>query len=220
MKKFNMMCSVAAVITTALFLITLTQNITIRSSEMYAFYFNDSQAVSYLYTDLTATEVADGIADFMGAWKPQEFQIYEDTGYDLQGLFEEDESYNMMRVKQGVDISAALCLVSLILTVAIYWNLLRCGEKKKLRYGFRVSFVTAFAASVAEVILLRTDGGIAWLGELLRMKTLPEDSALMTILGPEFLSMAAVFLAIIAAVVLGVCAYINYRLTKPERIFY
>lgn len=220
MKKFNMVCSVVAVITTALFLITLTQNITIRSSEMYAFYFNDSQAVSYLYTDLTATEVADGIADFMGAWKPQEFQIYEDTGYDLQGLFEEDESYNMMRVKQGVDISAALCLVSLILTVAIYWNLLRCGEKKKLRYGFRVSFVAVFAASVAEVVLLRTNGGIAWMGELMHMKALPEDSALMTVLGSEFLSMAAVFLAIIAAVVLGVCTYINYRLTKPERIFY
>lgn len=220
MKKFNMICSVVAVITTAILLITLAQNITVRSSELYTFYFNDSRAVAYLYTDLTANEVADGITDFMGAWKPEEFQIYEDTGYDLQGIFDEDESYNMMRVKQGVDISAVLCLVSLILTIAIYWNLIRCGEKKMLKYGFRISFVLTFAVSAAEVFLLKTESGMNWLAEFMHMKSLEENSALMTILGPEFLSMAAIFLAGISVVILAVTAYLNYRLTKPERIFY
>lgn len=220
MKKFNMICSVVAVITTAILLITLAQNITVRSSELYTFYFNDSRAVAYLYTDLTANEVADGITDFMGAWKPEEFQIYEDTGYDLQGIFDEDESYNMMRVKQGVDISAVLCLVSLILTIAIYWNLIRCGEKKMLKYGFRISFVLTLAVSAAEVFLLKTESGMNWLAEFMHMKSLEENSALMTILGPEFLSMAAIFLAGISVAILAVTAYLNYRLTKPERIFY
>lgn len=220
MRRFNMICSVVVVITTALFLITLTQNVAVRSSEMYSFYFNDSQAVSYIYTELSATQIADEIADFMGAWKPEEFQIYEETGYDIQGIFDEDESYNMMRVKQGVDISAVLCLVSLILTVAIYWNMIRCGEKKKLKYGFRLAFALTLAVSAAEFFILRTESGLSRLAELLHMRALAEGSALTTILGSDFLSMAAIFLMIIAAIVLAVSAYLNYRLTKPERIFY
>ena len=73
------------------------------------FYFNDSGAVDRIYTGLSNSEMADGIADFMNSWRPQEFQIYEDTGYDLPGIFTEEESDSMMLVKKWLDISLALC---------------------------------------------------------------------------------------------------------------
>lgn len=220
MKKFNSACSMVAVIMIAVFLITLSQNLVVRSSEVYSFYFNDSQAVSYVYTDLSENEIADGIADFMNAWRPDEFQIYEDTGYDLQGIFDEDEGYNMMRVKRGVDMSAVLCIVSLILTAAIYFYLIRCEEKKKLRNAFRAALAISAVISAAEIVILVTNAGRAWLAEVFQLKTLGEDSVLMTLLGANFLSMAAIFFALISAVVLGASTYLNYRLTKPPRIFY
>lgn len=220
MKKFNMACSVVAVITIVLFLVTLSQNMTVRTTEVYSFYFNDSQAVSRLYTELSSTEIADGIADFMNSWKPEEFQIYEDTGYDLQGIFDEDEGYNMMCVKRCVDISTALGLAALLLTLAIYWHLIRCDEKKKLRNSFRVALVISTGVSIAEFALLRSESGRAWLAGMLKLTELDENSALMTILGPDFISMAAVFFAILAVIVLAIFTYINYRLTRPDRIFY
>lgn len=220
MKKFNMACSVVAVITIALFLVTLSQNMTVRTTEVYSFYFNDSQAVSRLYTELSSTEIADGIADFMNSWRPEEFQIYEDTGYDLQGIFNEDEGYNMMCVKRCLDISTALGLAALLLTAAIYWQLIRCNEKKKLRNSFRVALVIATGISIAEFVALRSESGRTWLAGALKLTELDENSALMTILGPDFISMAAVFFAILAVIVLAIFTYINYRLTRPDRIFY
>lgn len=220
MKKFNMACSVVAVITIALFLVTLSQNMTVRTTEVYSFYFNDSQAVSRLYTELSSTEIADGIADFMNSWRPEEFQIYEDTGYDLQGIFDEAEGYNMMCVKRCVDISTALGLAALLLTAAIYWHLIRCDEKKKLRNSFRIALVISTGVSIAEFIALRSESGRAWLAGTLKLAELEENSALMTILGPDFISMAAVFFAILAVIVLAIFTYINYRLTRPDRIFY
>ena len=68
------------------FLVTLSQNLVVRTAEVYSFYFNDSSAVSKLYVDFTNNEFADEIVRFMNSWKPDEFQIYEDTGYDMQRI--------------------------------------------------------------------------------------------------------------------------------------
>ena len=134
MRNRNILLSVLAVITVTVFLVTLSQNLVVRTAEVYSFYFNDSSAVSKLYVDFTNNEFADEIVRFMNSWKPDEFQIYEDTGYDMQRIFDEDESYNMMCVKKWVDISLILCIVSFILTVAIYWYLIvKENEKKLLR---------------------------------------------------------------------------------------
>lgn len=119
MKALRMLCSILVVFTTAICMITAAQNLTLRTADVYLFYFNDSGAVDRIYTGLSNSEMADGIADFMNSWRPQEFQIYEDTGYDLQGIFTEEESDSMMLVKKWLDISLALCIVSLIISVAI-----------------------------------------------------------------------------------------------------
>lgn len=220
MKKFNIACSIVVIFTIAIFLITASQNFVVRSAEVYSFYFNDSGAVSKLYTGLSTSEVADGIAGFMNSWHPSEFQIYEDTGYDMQGIFTEDEGANMMQVKKWVDIGTILCIVSLILTVAIYWHLIKSDEKAMLRRSFRIAMGFSLAAAAGEVIVLLSHQGRAWLANFMGLIPLPEDSQLLIVLGPEFLSMATGFLVLITVILFTVCAYLNYRLTKPPRIFY
>ena len=133
MKAFRMLCSILVIFTTALCVTTAAQNLTLRTSDVYLFYFNDSGAVNRVYTSLSNSEMADGIADFMNSWRPKEFQVYEDTGYDLQGIFTEAESDNMMLIKKWLDISLTICLLSLIVSAAICVWLLRSGYKKLMR---------------------------------------------------------------------------------------
>lgn len=220
MKKSKVLLSVLAVITVSVFLVTLSQNLVIRTSEAYGFYFNDTSAVAKLYVNFTNSEFADEIAGFMNSWKPEEFQIYEDTGYDMQGIFDDDESYNMMCVKKWVDISLILCIVSGILTAAIYWYMIKEDEKKLLRRGFCFAASLGGAISIAEAAALLSNRGRHLVSEAMNMIQLPEDSKLLIVLGPEFMSTAVIFLLIVSVAVFGVAIYVNYRLTKPPRIFY
>ena len=64
MKAFRMLCSILVIFTTALCVTTAAQNLTLRTSDVYLFYFNDSGAVNRVYTSLSNSEMADGIADF------------------------------------------------------------------------------------------------------------------------------------------------------------
>ena len=182
MRNRNILLSVLAVITVTVFLVTLSQNLVVRTAEVYSFYFNDSSAVSKLYVDFTNNEFADEIVRFMNSWKPDEFQIYEDTGYDMQRIFDEDESYNMMCVKKWVDISLIMCIVSFILTVAIYWYLIvKENEKKLLRRGFRFAAVIGAVISATEVFLFLSSRGRHFLADSMNMITLPEDAKLLTV---------------------------------------
>lgn len=220
MKRGNLLLSIFAVLAVTIFLVTLSQSLVIRTSAAYGFYFNDTSAVAKLYVNFTNSEFADEIAGFMNSWKPEEFQIYEDTGYDMQGIFDDDESYNMMLVKKWVDISLILCMVSGMITAAIYWYMMKEDEKKLLRRGFRFSASLGGMISVAEVAGLLSNRGRHLIADAIGMIPLPEDSKLLVVLGPEFISTAVIFLIIVSAAVFGVAIYVNYRLTKPPRIFY
>ena len=52
------------------------------------------------------------------------------------------------------------------------------------------------------------------------MIDLGKDSQITILLGADFFNMAAIFLIALTVIATGVCAYINYVLTKPPRIFY
>ena len=61
MKAFRMLCSILVIFTTALCVTTAAQNLILRTSDVYLFYFNDSGAVNRVYTSLSNSEMADGI---------------------------------------------------------------------------------------------------------------------------------------------------------------
>lgn len=220
MKKFNMLCSVLVIFTAAIFVVTLAQNIVFRTADIYLFYFNDSRAVDQIYTTLDNSEMADEIAAFMNSWNPEEFQVYEDTGYDLQGIFTEDESKNMLIVKKWLDCSAAIMVVSLILTAAIYTYFLKNDYKKALRDRYKISIGLIPAAIVVTAALTITNGGRQWIFEKMQLVELPEDSSLIHLVGADYLSMATVFYIAIGMVIFAVATWLVFRLTRPPRIFY
>lgn len=220
MKIFNRICSIIVIFTAALFILSFSQNLLFRSADVYNFYFNDSRAVDRVYTNLTSREMAEEIAGFMNSWRPEKFEVLEDTGYDMESVFTEEESVNMMAAKRLMDISCVVCIVSMIATVAIYVHLLRDGKKKVLSDMFKVSIFLVLGGIIAEIWLMATNEGRSRVMELTGMIDLGEEAQIAILLGSDFLNMAAIFLVVLTIVVLAVCTYVNRVLTKPPRIFY
>ena len=148
MKKFNYVCSFLVVITLSLFMITLGQNIAARTSGTYLYYFNDTRVVESLYTSHTNSQMADDIAGFINSWRPEEFQVYENTGYDLQGIFSTEDSDNMLAAKRALDISLIVCIVCLIITAAIYVYFLKNDFKLALRKRIKLCWLLTAAIPV------------------------------------------------------------------------
>ena len=220
MKIFNRICSIIVIFTAALFILSFSQNLLFRSADVYNFYFNDSRAVDRVYTNLTSREMAEEIAGFMNSWRPEKFEVLEDTGYDMESVFTEEESVNMMAAKRLMDISCVVCIVSMIATVAIYVHFLRDGKKKVLPDMFKVSIFLVLGGIIAEIWLMATNEGRSRVMELTGMIDLGEEAQIAILLGSDFLNMAAIFLVVLTIVVLAVCTYVNRVLTKPPRIFY
>lgn len=220
MKIFNRICSIIVIFTAALFILSFSQNLLFRSADVYNFYFNDSRAVDRVYTNLTSREMAEEIAGFMNSWRPEKFEVLEDTGYDMESVFTEEESVNMMAAKRLMDISCVVCIVSMIATVAIYVHFLRDGKKKVLSDMFKVSIFLVLGGIIAEIWLMATNEGRSRVMELTGMIDLGEEAQIAILLGSDFLNMAAIFLVVLTIVVLSVCTYVNRVLTKPPRIFY
>lgn len=220
MRKFNYVCSFLLIITVTLFIVTFGQNIVARTSGTYLYYFNDTRAVDSLYIDYSSSEVADDIAHFMNSWRPKEFQIYEDTGYDMQGVFSAEESSNMLKVKTAVDISFIICIVSLIISAAIYVYFLKNDFKLVLRKRLIAVLVLSAILLTCEVFLMCTSGGTAWMASFLGLQKLSKTSSLVTILGIDFIKLASKFLLGYTAIAAGAISYFTYILSKPPRIFY
>ena len=220
MRKFNYICSFIVILTMSLFIVTLGQNIVMRTSGTYLYHFNDTRVVNNIYTDYTNSEMAEEMADFMNSWRPKEFQIYEDTGYDLEGIFDEKDGQNMMAVKHFMDMSFVVCVVSLIISMAIYGYFLKNDFKLVLRNRFKFTAILTLVVLAGEAVLLYTQVGVKWMSAFIGLNSLSEDSALEIILGGNFVPLAATFLMIYTLVIFAAVSYLTWVLTKPPRIFY
>ena len=220
MKIFNRFCSIILIFTIASFIISLSQNMIFRSELVYNFYFNDSRAVDKIYTTLSSSEMAGEIAGFMNSWNPEKFEVLEDTGYDMESVFTEEEGRNMMAVKRALDISALVCIVSLILTVSIYVHFLKDGKKKVLSDMFKVSMAATLFMAGAEMLVMATNQGRDRIFKYVGITPMGEESQLLELLGVDFLNMAAIFLIMMTVIVTAAAIYVNYLVTKPPRLFY
>ncbi len=220
MRKFNFFCSLVLVLTTTIMIITAGQNLVMRTSAGYTYYFNDTGVVSKISDKYTNSQMSKEITAFMNSWRPDEFQVYEDTGYDLEGIFGKHDSDNMLAVKKMADISIVLFAVSTIITAAIYIYFIRNDFKLVLRKRVAATGILTLIICIVEVILLKTDWGITFLMNVAGIETLPSYSALKSLLGGDFAAMAGIFLLLYTAVILIGVIYLTMTLTKKPRIFY
>lgn len=220
MSRFKMICSVVLVISVVMVTVCLGQSVIFRTPDAYQFYFNDSQCVDRLYTSLTSSEMADEIASFMNSFRPEEFQVNDNTGYDELPIFDSRDSYNMMVLKKTVDISGLFCVVGLILMVAVYIWFLREDEKKLLRRAHLIGAGISLAVIAVQAAVMSAPGLRTSWYRLWGMRAAAADSRLAMIMGDAFWSSFTVFLTGMCLIILLVLTYINYRITRPPRIFF
>lgn len=218
--RFKRICSVVLVFCIITAVVTLGQNILFRTPDVYQFHFNDSRSVDRLYTSITSSQMADEIAGFMNSFRPEEFQVNDFTGYDELPIFDSRDSYNMLVLKKMVDISGIFCIISLILMVSIYIWFIREDEKKLLRGVFRLSAAASAVLIVLQAVVFSAKSLRSSYFRLWGMRAYAEGSKLEMILGDEFWGVFTVFLTVISLIILLVMAYLNYRVTRPPRIFY
>ena len=215
-----MICSVVLVISVVMVTVCLGQSVIFRTPDAYQFYFNDSQCVDRLYTSLTSSEMADEIASFMNSFRPEEFQVNDNTGYDELPIFDSRDSYNMMVLKKTVDISGIFCVVGLILMVAVYIWFLREDEKKLLRRAHLIGAGISLAVIAVQAAVMSAPGLRTSWYRLWGMRAAAADSRLAMIMGDAFWSSFTVFLTGMCLIILLVLTFINYRITRPPRIFF
>ncbi len=220
MGRFKTLSSIIIVIMIPVLVITLSLNIGFRLPDVYLFYFNDSRVVDGLYTSLSSTEMADALADFMNSFRPEEFQVMEDTGYDQLGIFDGRDSYNMLMLKSVIDITSMLCVVALILLVIIYAVNIKNDEKKVLRIAFWPAAGLTVILSGLLFMAVHLENIREGLFRLIGMRTWADGSKLAELLSGDFWGMMAIFLLAISLILTGLVAYLHYRLTRPPRIFY
>ncbi len=204
----------------AICIVSFAQNITLRTTSAYTFYFNDTYVVSSVSSEYVNSEMSDMIAKFFNSWKPKEFQIYEDTGYDIEGIFDEKDSHNMLAIKYALDISFVLGVVSLIITIAIYRYFLKNGYKQILRNRYKVSALLVTIILIGEMVLVNTQKGMSFITESLGLKVFEPDSNLLTLLGGDFIGLADNFLFGFTVIIFLGVTYLVHVLTKSPKIFF
>ena len=222
MNRLKTVSRIILIIAIPILILTLSQNLIYRLPDAYLYYFNDSQCLDKLYLSMSNSEMADALTDLVNQFRPdpENFNIYVDTGYDKLGIFDSRDAYNLMMMKKALDFSGLFCILSLILVAAVYIFLLRQEEKKMLRTSFVIGAVIAGILTVVQAIVLPAASLREWLFTVIGVRPFYEDSALSMILTDDFWSMITVFLTGISFIIMGIVTYIQYRLTRPPRIFY
>lgn len=220
MSRFKMICSIVLVFSVVMVTVCLGQSVIFRTPDAYQFYFNDSRCVDRLYTSLTSSQMAEEIASFMNTFHPEEFQVNDNTGYDELPIFDSRDSYNMMVLKKMVDISGVFALVGLVLMVSVYILLLREDEKKLLRKAHMIGSGISLAVIAVQTAVMSVPGIRDGWFRLWGMRTPAADSRLELIMGDAFWSSFTVFLTGFSVILLLILVYMNYRITRPPRIFF
>ncbi|MGF6375199.1 hypothetical protein M2140_000233 [Clostridiales Family XIII bacterium PM5-7] len=221
MRKFNYFCSIVLVVLLPIMIVVLSSNLIVRMSEPYVYHFNDSQVVNEIPFNVTGAEIASSIADYWSPFEDKDFQVYETNGAYKEPIFVEEEQEIMAKAKVFLNIELAIGVAALIISALIYIYLWRKGFKKALRNRFYVSAGVTVALLIIQGVCWYMKPFRAWLYDsLIGIKLTEASMTLQTILSGSFFQTYVLFATILGVAVLAVLTYINYKLTKPERIFY
>ena len=220
MRKFEEILSVLTIITIALFIITFADTIVYRSSGVYSYYFNDTRVIDELHTNISSGEIAEKIASYFNSSDNEIFRLMENTGYDMEDIFTEDEGRNMLKVKKFFDAEGLICGGSFLATFAIYFHLIRENRKKLLSSCYKLSVPISLALIGLKAWIL-ISGKYAELGmKALGLVELPADSYLRHVLGPEFVAMCGKFNLVIAIAIFLAVTYICLRVSRQQKLFF
>lgn len=220
MRRLNFFYSVVVAIALPLMIITFSSALVLNLPSSYQFHFNDSQAINRIQYNLEASEVNKKISLYLLPVTGTEFQLYEDNGDFKDPVFTSEEQQVMRKLKKFVAIDWGVAILSTLCFAGAYYYLYKNKFKEALRNRYRLGIgIFGVIFAITNVILLSSKLR-HWLYNGIIGVNLPKKSTLTILLGDPSYQTYCIFFAGTCLVVVSLLSYMNFKLTKPERIFY
>ena len=220
MRRFNFVCSIILAVILPLTILILSSNLILRSSGTYTFHFNDSQVVSEVPYNVKGNQFAEEISSYFTSFSDEPFQVYEDNGLFKDEIFDEDEQAVMKKAKDVLNIELAIGIFLLVLSLGIYFYLLKSGFQEALRNRYKVSIGITIGLLILQGVAFSLKGFRLWLYDTLIGVSLHKDSVLALLLGDPSYVTYILFATIFGGGAFAIVTYTHYSLTRPDRIFY
>lgn len=220
MKRIKYLYSGIYAITLPILIILLAFNITFRTSEVYSYYFNDSQSIDYTTLDVTSNELADSFASFLNDLFSSEVDITENSGYEDDPIFDDVEGEVLLQMKTVLTSSFIIAFGLLIIDIIMFIILHRREEDELLFKVTKTDIIATLILSLASGITFATQSVSQAIYDKYINIQLPKDSVLTTLFSKgSFSQVADVCYIGIGIILLALVFYIVWTITKPEKIF-
>ena len=219
MRKLNYLWYGILSIAAPLAILLLSANLVTRVPSVYVYYFNDSQSVNQLYTDVTPSEFAGELASYVNFRGEEKFQVYEKNGSFRDPVFEKRDQKVMRNVRKQLLFSVIAFILSTLIACAIYIYL----YKKNFKTALLVQCYIWPSVMVGYLVLFNWIARNAslryWYYNSVLGGGLGTKSQLYKLLGTGFYSTFATFTTLVAVALLCCLIYGNYVLNKKQRLF-
>ena len=221
MHKPSKAFSVLLTILIPLVIFILSSNLILRMPLTYKFYFNDSMTINKIDYSITVSKMGNAISGYFSKPGTDTFQVYEQNGSYKDGVFKSDEQKAMKKARDFVNLELMAGIVLLLLSLLIYVN--TC--KKRLNDILRIESWIAMGVTVLlfllQLILMNISGFRHLLYSAIVGVKLSKTSSLYIIMGGgDIYGTYLEFSTICGLILLLLFAYVSYRHTRPDRIFY
>lgn len=219
MRKIIIICTIIVTLAVPIFIVSFAQNISVRTEEVYSFYFNDTRVVNKLHTSYSSNEVARMVANYLNSFSNESFQIWEDNGYDLEAVFTEEESHNMGQLKKALAYSSLTCVVSLAVICGIYLFFFLSERKILIRRTYLISIPFTIAGIVFGAITALNQDWQYRMAENLNFIELGEESLLGVVFGSDLMVMVGKLFLAVSIILFAACSFVAYKLSKDDKVF-
>ena len=218
---FSKFLSVFLIVLIPAVIVLLSSAVVLHMPQPYEYYFNDSESLSGIGYGVEVSEMGKEIADYFRMPSDEPFQVYERNGEYEDPIFSDRDQEVMKKAAEFLWKETLLALALTVLAVLVFWNTKRKKLIDPLRVEGWIASILTVLLQAAQFVLLSSESFRHVLYQKLIGISLPRTSNLYVILGNgEFAGVYLMFQTIIAAALLVLFAYIVYKSTRPERVFY
>lgn len=220
MKKIKHLYSTILIITVPILIVLLAFNITLRNSEVYSYYFNESQSIDYTTLDVTTNELASEFSSFVNDLFSNEVDITENAGYERDPIFNDTEAEVLYELKTNLSFTLYIALALLVLDIALFVILHKRREDELLFKSIEIDAIITVVMIIVTGILIGSSSFRKMLYASLINIPLPKDSVLMILFSKgSFVGVINTSYIALAIILLILILYIIWYITKPERLF-
>lgn len=206
------------IITIPLMIICLTSNLVLRISDTYQYNLRATQSVSQTGRMISEEKVIELFEDFMMG-KTDDFALMEEVQYQPENVFSPQDQKAMTNLRQALNIILIVGAVNSLLTILIYFFLIRWRKKEIHMQNYKRS-IWSFAALTIGNSLIKLVPSLreATWGRIFGTD-FPRHDVLIQLLEKSFAFHVTIFDVIISTVFMAILGYITWQAAGRKKMF-